>query len=85
MFASGVLAEIASCQMEYAYLGKITGKKEHVDHVRVPLSYPLDFGADTALQATLITNLLYAANLSGTGGMYPTGWNLNTSAPSDSE
>lgn len=27
----GSLAEIASYQMEYAYLGKITGKKEHVD------------------------------------------------------
>ncbi|KAG6374849.1 glycoside hydrolase family 47 protein [Boletus reticuloceps] len=29
----GVLAEIASFQLEYAYLGKITGKKEHVDRV----------------------------------------------------
>ncbi|EGO22334.1 glycoside hydrolase family 47 protein [Serpula lacrymans var. lacrymans S7.9] len=27
----GILAEIASFQMEYTYLGKITGKKEHVD------------------------------------------------------
>ncbi|KAG9312816.1 glycoside hydrolase family 47 protein [Chiua virens] len=27
----GVLAEIASFQMEYTYLGKITGKKEHID------------------------------------------------------
>lgn len=27
------LAEIASYQIEYAYLGKITGKKEHVDRV----------------------------------------------------
>ena len=33
----GGLAGIASCQLEYAYLGKITGKKEHVDHVRVLL------------------------------------------------
>ncbi|EIW79097.1 glycoside hydrolase family 47 protein [Coniophora puteana RWD-64-598 SS2] len=30
----GILAEIASYQMEYAYLGKITGKKSHVDHAR---------------------------------------------------
>ena len=29
----GGLAEIASYQMEYSYLGKITGKKEHVDRV----------------------------------------------------
>lgn len=41
MFSAGVLAEIASCQMEYAYLGKITGKKEHVAHVRVLLLFPL--------------------------------------------
>ncbi|KAN0078488.1 glycoside hydrolase family 47 protein [Tylopilus felleus] len=64
-FTAGVLAEIASCQMEYAYLGKITGKKEHVDH------------------ATLITNLFYAANLSGSAGMYPTRWNLEKGIPSN--
>lgn len=29
----GALAEIASFQLEYTYLGKITGKKEHVDRV----------------------------------------------------
>ncbi|KAF8552304.1 glycoside hydrolase family 47 protein [Imleria badia] len=64
-FTAGILAEIASCQLEYAYLGKITGKKEHVDH------------------ATLITDMLYTANLNGSGGMYPTRWNLNTGVPSD--
>ncbi|KAF8452325.1 glycoside hydrolase family 47 protein [Boletus edulis BED1] len=63
---SGVLAEIASFQIEYAYLGKITGKKEHVD------------------RATLVTNLLYNATLDRFGGMYPTAWNLDTGAPSDS-
>ncbi|KAG9312750.1 glycoside hydrolase family 47 protein [Chiua virens] len=34
-YGTGVLAEIASCQLEYAYLGKITGKKEHVNHASV--------------------------------------------------
>ncbi|KAG9312664.1 glycoside hydrolase family 47 protein [Chiua virens] len=34
-YDSGVLAEIASCQLEYAYLGKITGKKEHIDHATI--------------------------------------------------
>lgn len=29
----GSLAEIASFQLEYTYLGKITGKKEHIDRV----------------------------------------------------
>ena len=31
------LAEIASFQMEYAYLGKSTGKKVHIDRVRIML------------------------------------------------
>ncbi|KAF9218511.1 glycoside hydrolase family 47 protein [Gyrodon lividus] len=61
----GVLAEIASYQMEYAYLGKITGKKEHVD------------------RAISTTNLFYNADLSLSGGMYPTRWDLNEGKPSD--
>ena len=32
-----MLAEIASFQMEYIYLGKITGNKAHVDRVSVML------------------------------------------------
>ncbi|KIJ59230.1 glycoside hydrolase family 47 protein [Hydnomerulius pinastri MD-312] len=62
---SGILAEIATCQMEYAYLGKITGKKEHVD------------------RATTITNLFYKADLSLSGGMYPTRWDLDEGKSSD--
>ncbi|KAL4066002.1 glycoside hydrolase family 47 protein [Scleroderma yunnanense] len=61
----GVLSEMASFQLEYAYLGKITGKKEHVDHV------------------TVVTNLLYNANLTSSGGMYPTRWDLSTGTPID--
>lgn len=30
----GMLAEIASCQLEYAYLAHLTGKIEHYDRVR---------------------------------------------------
>lgn len=40
-------------------------------------------GANAALQATLITDLLYAANLTRSGGMYPTRWNLVTGGPYD--
>ena len=29
----GCLAEVASCQLEYAYLAQLTGKKEHHDRV----------------------------------------------------
>ncbi|KAF8551349.1 glycoside hydrolase family 47 protein [Imleria badia] len=62
---SGVLAEIASFQMEYAYLGKITGKKAHVD------------------RATTVTNLFHNTNLSLSGGMYPTHWDIHGGKPSD--
>ena len=46
---------------------------------------PTRVAADTVLQATLITNLFYAADLSGSGGMYPSQWNLDTGAPIDRE
>ncbi|KAI9573957.1 glycoside hydrolase family 47 protein [Boletus coccyginus] len=59
----GTLAEIASFQMEFAYLGKITGKKAHVD------------------RATTITNVLHDANLSLSGGMYPTYWDMHDGQP----
>jgi hypothetical protein len=32
----GILAEIASCQLEYTYLAKETGKKRYFDLVRIP-------------------------------------------------
>ncbi|KAH0836527.1 glycoside hydrolase family 47 protein [Lanmaoa asiatica] len=62
---SAVLAEIASFQMEYAYLGKITGKKEHVD------------------RATMVTNIFHNTNLSLSGGMYPTYWDLHNGKPTN--
>lgn len=37
LLISSSLAEIASFQMEYTYLGKITGKKAHVDRVSIML------------------------------------------------
>lgn len=61
----GVLAEIASWQLEYSYLGKVTGKKEHVE------------------RAIAITDLLNNANLTLSGGMYPTKWDLATGKPRD--
>ena len=41
--------------------------------------------ANAALQATLITSLLYNANLSLSGGMYPTYWDIKLGAPARSE
>ncbi|KAH7885871.1 glycoside hydrolase family 47 protein [Phlebopus sp. FC_14] len=65
VYSSGILAEIASYQMEYAYLGKITGNKEYVSH------------------ATTATKLFSKADLSESGGMYPTKWDLSTGTPVD--
>ncbi|KAL4066003.1 glycoside hydrolase family 47 protein [Scleroderma yunnanense] len=62
---NGLLAEIASFQLEYTYLGKITGKKEYVD------------------RATTVTKLLHSANLTTSGGMYPTRWDLPSGTPFD--
>ncbi|KAH7930222.1 glycoside hydrolase family 47 protein [Leucogyrophana mollusca] len=61
----GVLAEISSFQLEYAFLGKVTSKKEHVDH------------------ATTATKAFAKANLSLSGGMYPTRWDITTGTPTD--
>lgn len=61
----GMLAEIASWQLEYSYLGKITGKEEYAE------------------RATLITDLFYNANLTFSGGMYPTKWDLTSGEPYD--
>lgn len=69
--------------MEYAYLGKITGKKEHVDRVSASL-FPLTVELIIqGPQAISTTNLFYNADLSLSGGMYPTKWDLNEGKPSD--
>ena len=36
----GILAEIASLQLEYTYLAKATGKKEYFDRVRIHCCCP---------------------------------------------
>lgn len=75
------LAEIASFQMEYAYLGKITGKKAHVDRVSVVLLPLLTL---TVLpQVTTVSNIFHNTNLSLSGGMYPTYWGLHDGRPSN--
>ncbi|KZT25222.1 glycoside hydrolase family 47 protein [Neolentinus lepideus HHB14362 ss-1] len=58
-----VLAEVASCQLEYAYLAKLTGKKEYFDN------------------AYTIIRALENADLSTTGGMLPTRWNVTSGQP----
>lgn len=35
----GILAEIASCQLEYTYLAKETGKREYFDLVFFPFRF----------------------------------------------
>ncbi|TFK51900.1 glycoside hydrolase family 47 protein [Heliocybe sulcata] len=57
------LAEIASCQLEYAYLAKLTGNKDYFD------------------SAYTIIRALENADLSKTGGMLPTKWNVTSGQP----
>ncbi|KAJ8507991.1 hypothetical protein ONZ45_g9694 [Pleurotus djamor] len=61
----GNLAEIATLQLEYTYLGKATGKPQYSAR------------ADNVIKA------LASANLSVSGGMLPTKWNLTSGSPSD--
>lgn len=38
--ALGILAEIASCQLEYTYLAKVTSKRQYFDLVRIFIAKP---------------------------------------------
>jgi hypothetical protein len=76
----GSLAEIASCQLEYAYLAKASGKRVFFELARrpcAPLALVLTFG----LQADGVVRGLARANLTETGGMLPTFMNLSSGAP----
>ncbi|KAF8967710.1 glycoside hydrolase family 47 protein [Flammula alnicola] len=59
----GILAEIASLQLEYTYLAKLTGKVEHFN------------------RSQAIMQVLASADLSDTGGMMPTRWNITSGEP----
>ncbi|KAH9479527.1 Mannosyl-oligosaccharide alpha-1,2-mannosidase IA [Psilocybe cubensis] len=59
----GILAEIASLQLEYAYLAKLTGKVEHYNRSEAVMkalsSADLRYTSDIRATTYIITNLLY--------------------------
>ncbi|RDB23578.1 Mannosyl-oligosaccharide 1,2-alpha-mannosidase MNS3 [Hypsizygus marmoreus] len=61
----GILAEMASLQLEYTYLAKLTGNKKYFS------------------RANNLLQILGAANLRNTSGMFPIAWNLSTGQPHD--
>ena len=78
----GILAEIASLQLEYYYLAKVTGKKSHFKHVGDYVFFMSPW--DNIYQAHDAMRTLSTANLSRTGGMHPIKWNLTSGRPVDS-
>lgn len=77
----GILAEIASLQLEYTYLAKLTGKKEHFTRVRYLIVNNISYLI--FMKANNVIKTLAAANLSFTGGMSPVLWNISSGKPHD--
>lgn len=77
----GALAEMASCQLEYTYLAKVTGKKEFYDKVSKLLansvSVPLNI---RYFQSANIMRTLERVDLSKLG-MLPKNFNLESGTP----
>jgi hypothetical protein len=82
-----ILAEMATCQLEYTFLAKETGKKEFFDLVSWPNYSSIVASLNTShkFQANNVNQKLYQANLSRVGGMFPIRWNIKTARPFDSE
>lgn len=78
----GILAEIASLQLEYYYLAKVTGRKSHFKHVGDCASFSLP--QHNIVQAHDVMRTLTSANLTRTGGMHPVKWDITSGMPVDS-
>lgn len=78
----GILAEMASLQLEYTYLAKVTKKKQWFDRASL-LFYRVIVNLNWLYQADTIIKILSTANLSSTGGMLPIRWNLTLDEPHD--
>jgi len=80
----GILAEIASLQLEYTYLAKATGKMKFYERVCTLSLSHMSFSY-LVLQANTVMQNLYNANLDATGGMLPKGWSVHSAKPVDGE
>ncbi len=74
---SGILAEIASCQLEWTYLAHATGSKKHFDVVGI-VERVTCVGTHVNLQGNNVLLALEDAMRHRKGGMFTTHWNLGT-------
>ena len=82
---------MATFQLEYSYLAKMTSKKEHYDKVRERASSfilsnycdkcILMVSPETSIQVAGVMKIIENTNLTDTYGMLPTMWNITTGQP----
>jgi len=59
---STLFAQATSCQLEYKYLAKVTGRAEYYEKVRFPFSFRISSIMNTYIQVERIMDVLYAVN-----------------------
>jgi hypothetical protein len=69
---SALFAEATSCQLEYKYLAKVTGRAEYYEKVRFPFSFRIPSIMDACMQVERIMDVFYAANT--TDGLFANRW-----------
>ena len=83
---NGLLAEVATCQLEYKYLAHVTGKRKYYDVVSKNRFFNDVLNANWVVdyfQAEKINNILYTANVTNLDGLFPTAFNLKTGRPAN--
>lgn len=75
----GILAEIASLQLEYTYLAKLTQNEGYLN--RVCGNTLLLILHSRLLQSRDVMNTLSSAKLQYTNGMFPVQWNITSGEP----
>ena len=75
-----LLAEIASCQMEFKFLAKLTRNKEYFKKVTPRFSFSASY---IYIKVDHIMDMMEAEQHNN--GMWPTFWNASTGSPINSE
>ena len=69
-------AEALSCQVEYKYLARLTGRAQYYEKVRSPIH---DTNSAECPQVETIMDIMRDANI--TDGMFPTKWAMKNAIP----
>jgi len=67
-----LITEATSCQLEYKYLAKVTGRVEYYEEVRFPFSFRIPSIMDAIMQVERIMDVFYAVN--ATDGLFADRW-----------